>query len=142
MWKSILFVFLFSILSVAQNLKSIEISPILEKPTSGSIDMMSDGETLHVSKKPVLSLKDFTHADVNITEGQVTLNLSLTPSAGERIKSFTSKNVGKRLAFIVNGKLLKAPKVRDPIDGKGISIDPIDRTEADQLADQINSQSP
>jgi len=125
-----------------QGLQSIDISPVFDKPTANSIDMATkeDGEILHVGKVPVLTLKDFTNGNVTVQEGVVSLNLGLTKSGGKRIREFTTDNVGKRLAFIINGTLIKAPRVRTPINGEGISINPIEKADADRLARLINSQ--
>lgn len=47
--------------------------------------------------------------------------ISMTRAAGERIKSWTGEHLGKKIAMVVDGKLLMAPTIQAPF-GSDFSI--------------------
>jgi preprotein translocase subunit SecD len=100
--------------------------------------LSSDGRIVHVTIQPMLTLSDFTDANVTLTEGQIVLNIGLTPSSSKRWIDFTAKNVGSTVAFIVDDKVLRIPRILDPSTGPGFLIGPFPKAEAEQLADSIN----
>lgn len=126
-----------------QGLQSVEIIQIFDLPNNNSVDMRVDGESgvFHVNKVPLLSLKDFSHAKVVDANGIVSLNLSLTKKAAQKIGEFTGAHLGERMAFVVNGKLLQAPRIRTRIDGRGLSMNPVNKSEAEDLARRINGKA-
>ena len=81
---------------------------------------------------------DFTHATVSLTEGQFVLNLDTAAASAQRVQTFTKNTIGKEMAFLVNGRLIRTPKIRDPIVGNGLLIGAFGRDEAQKLADAIN----
>jgi len=97
-----------------------------------------DGKLVPLTRTPLLTIGDFTDANVSLTEGQTALNVNMTSDAAKRIRTFTANNVGKQIAFLVNGRLLKIAKILDPITGKSFMLSPFVRDEAEKLADSIN----
>ena len=97
-----------------------------------------DGVIVHVTREPLLAFDDFTNANVTVTEGQVVLNIGLTPSSSKRWVDFTAKNVGSTVAFIVDDKVIRKPRIMDPNTGSGFLIGPFSRAEGQRLADSIN----
>jgi preprotein translocase subunit SecD len=97
-----------------------------------------DGGIVHVSREPLLTFDDFTSANVTITEGQIVLNIGLTPSSSKRWVDFTAKNVGSIVAFVVDDKVVRKPRIMDPNTGSGFLIGPFSRAEGQKLADSIN----
>lgn len=75
---------------------------------------------------------------MSLTEGQWVLNLEMTGDSAQRVQTFTKNNVGKEMAFLVNGRLIRTPKIRDPIVGNGFLIGAFSRDEAQKLSDAIN----
>jgi preprotein translocase subunit SecD len=136
--KHLFFAMAFFILvaATAFGQSSIFINRVFQKASSNTVDMKAsdDNETFHVSKRPLLVIQDFSDAEPSVDEGSPALNLELTPVGAQKIREFTSKNVGKRLAFIVDGKLIRAPVIRDVITGPGLSIDPVGKDEALRLS--------
>ena len=96
---------------------------------------------IFLTGKPLLTINDFTDANVSVTEGQVVLNVAMTAESAKSIQAFSSSNVGRTLAFIVNGRVINTPKILDPITGKGFLIGPLERNEAQELADSINHKA-
>lgn len=99
-----------------------------------------DGKVLHLEATPLLSMADFTGANVTLTEGQIVLNLNLGPAGGLRIRQFSKDHVGTTMAFIEDGEVLRTARIMDPILGDGILLGPLDRAKADALADAINQR--
>jgi preprotein translocase subunit SecD len=58
----------------------------------------------------LLTVKDFTRANVTFTEGQIVLNVSLTDRSSERMRMFTEKHVGDQLAYFVDGRIIRVSK--------------------------------
>lgn len=100
-----------------------------------------DGGIVHVERPALLSTADFTGANVTLTEGQIVLNIDLTPEAGRRIQAYSSEHVGVRLAFILDGRALKVVRILDPIHGDGILMGPFVSERADALAALINDKA-
>ena len=110
-----------------------------ERPNRSARQIRSDeGKRIYLTEKPLLTNNDFTHATVTLTEGQFVLNLDMTSDNAQRVQTFTKNNVGKEMAFVVNRRVIRTPKIRDPILGNGFLIGAFDRDEAQRLADAIN----
>jgi preprotein translocase subunit SecD len=48
--------------------------------------------------------------------------VELTPAGGEKLLRFTSKNVGRRMAIVVDGAVMSAPRIISPISGGHLQI--------------------
>ena len=123
----------------APNCQTIEVSIVAERPDRSARQIVAgDGKRTYLPAKPLLTNNDFTHATVTLTEGQFVLNLDMTPGGAQSIQSFTNNNVGKQMAFVVNGRLIRTPKIRDPIVGNGFLIGAFSRDQAQKLANAVN----
>lgn len=123
----------------APNCQTIEVSIVAVRPDRSMRQIVADeGKRIYLTAKPLLTNNDFTHANVTLTEGQFVLNLDMTAESAKRVKMFTESNVGKEMAFLVNGRVIRTPKIRDPIVGNGFLIGAFGRDEAQKLADTIN----
>jgi preprotein translocase subunit SecD len=121
------------------NCQTIEVSIVAERPDrSARRSATNAGKRIYLTSKPLLTNSDFTHANVSLTEGQFVLNLDMTAESAQRVQRFTENNVGKAMAFLVNGRVVRTPRVRDPIVGNGFLIGSFERDEAQKLADAIN----
>ena len=118
----------------------IEVSVLADTPTqAGRTFSSSRGTSVRVTPTPLATMNDFTNATVSLTDGQIVLNVTLNPPAAQRVQAFTSRNVGKHLAFVVNQRVIQTPKILDPITGDGFLIAPFERDEAERLAASINA---
>ena len=118
---------------------TMEISIVADKSGDSTRSISSgDGRLVSLTKTPLLTIGDFTNANVSLTEGQIVLDVSMTTDGAKRIQTFSTNNVGKQIAFVVNGRLLKMARILDPITGKGLMFSPFVREEAERLADSIN----
>ena len=118
----------------------IEVSVLADTPTQAGRTFSShQGAPVRVTATPLATMNDFTNATASLTDGQIVLNVTLNPAAAQRVQAFTSRNVGKHLAFIVNRRVIQTPKILDPITGNGFLIAPFERDEAERLAASINA---
>lgn len=119
---------------------TMEVSVLQETPAQAGRTFSSvEGTPVRVTATPLATMADFTKATVSLTDGQVVLNVTLNPTATGRVQAFSSRNVGKHLAFIVNRRVIQTPKILDPITGNGFIIAPFERDEAERLAASINA---
>ena len=81
--------------------------------------LFEDGTAAIVSKRIVLSGDNLTDAkprmDNQSNETVVTFNLDRV--GAKKFAKATSSNVGKKLAIILDGKIISAPSIREPIIG-------------------------
>ena len=117
----------------------MEVSIVADNPKDASRHIASNGgKLISLTEKPLLTIHDFTTANVSLTESQIVLNVTMTPDSAKRVQTFTASHIGKRIAFLVNGRIINTPKIQDPITGNGFLIGPFREDEARTLADSIN----
>jgi len=125
----------------AQPCPTMEVSIVADKPEVSTRRLNTvDGRIISLNQKPLLTIGDFTNANVSLTEGQIVLNVKTTTDGARRIQTFTEKNVGRQIAFAVNGRLIKLAKILDPITGTSFMLSPFARDEAEKLAASINNK--
>ncbi len=90
------------------------------------LKLKSEDEEFCINKNPIVTENDFDSVKIakdTADHGvQVTLHIKLKGSAIEEFKYATSKLIGKRLAIIVNDKVIAAPVLRDPIESGEIAV--------------------
>ncbi len=101
-----------------------------------------DGQSVHLAAQPIAVTADLTHAYVNLTEGKVALNVTLSPAAAHRMRDYTAAHVGRGIAYIVDDHAVQVMRVRDPVLASGILIGGISKAEADRVAAGINARLP
>ncbi len=99
------------------------------------------GKVLHLEAAPLVTIADFTGANVSLTENQIVLNISLDRDGGGRLRQFSKDHVGTTIAFIVDGDVIKAARILDPIQFDGFLVGPLERPKAEALADAINKSA-
>ena len=118
---------------------AIEVSVVADAPTDSTRSVpMTDGGTIFLTRTPLVTSADVTGAHVSLTEGQYVLNVDVTAEGAKRVQRFSERNVGRTLAFLVDGRVLRTPRIRDPITSNGFLIGAFERAEAERLADAIN----
>jgi|GEM_PF-6590427 len=78
-----------------------------------------NSDTLCLNQNPIITVKDIDTCivdsiDIERKEGY-SLNIKLKDNAAVMFKEYTAKNVGKRLAFVIDSKVVMAPVLRYPI---------------------------
>jgi preprotein translocase subunit SecD len=117
----------------------IEVSVVADMPSdSGRSVALSDGKRVLLTGAPLLTSIDVAGAHASLTEGQYVLNLDMTAGAALRVQAFTEQHVGRTMAFLVDGRIIRTPTIKDPITGNGFLIGPFARAEAERLANALN----
>jgi preprotein translocase subunit SecD len=78
---------------------------------------------VEVDSTPMLSARDFESAgEIIWVEGRPGFEVALTDTGSAKLAELSKENVGRSLAFIVGGKLLMTPTIRDPILADGFLL--------------------
>lgn len=97
-------------------------------------------ETVQVEIKPVLSDQHVAKAWVH-EQSPVGLLIEMTPEGRQLLFDLTREQLGRRLAFLAQGRLIMAPVVREPItSGQVILSGGIDRDWAERFVASLEGQ--
>ncbi|MBN1854048.1 MAG: DUF1559 domain-containing protein, partial [Pirellulales bacterium] len=92
-------------------------------------------ETVYLHKDPVLTGQHVTSAQVvNIDSNQPAVVVTFTEEGQQILKKVTTDHQGKRLAVLVDGKIVTAPTIRATISKVALITGNFDRAEAERIA--------
>ncbi len=77
-----------------------------------------DNESILISNTPSLTGEAIADAKVDFDSdgfGQPKISLTLSPIGSKKFSELTQKHVGERLAIVLDGEVLSAPNIREPI---------------------------
>jgi preprotein translocase subunit SecD len=86
-----------------------------EGDSAASEELPHGGEKLRVLKDVVLDERGIESAARQADGRNYSVSLKMTAEGAERLKEATSKNIGRRLAVVFDGKVLTAPMIRSMI---------------------------
>ncbi len=94
-----------------------------------------------VSKFAEVGGKDLRSARADMSQGsfKTVVNFVLTNEGGDKFYELTSKNVGKRLAIVLDGVVIMAPNINVAIRSGGYIEGDMTPDQAKQLANLLNS---
>ena len=119
----------------------VEFRLAYNQPKQGATLMVVPGieKKVYVDPYPVLTRMDVASATVVEDPVGVGLEFIFTPVGSARLYEVTSKNVGNRLALFINGKLVAAPIIREPITaGRAVMFGKLDRKELERIAKALS----
>jgi preprotein translocase subunit SecD len=96
-----------------------------------------------VKKGSVLDASDVAEAkaDKELVSGNDCVRVTLTEQGKERFAKLTEGSVGKRLAIVVDGKILSAPVIQERIAvGAMVLTGGLSAKEASELAEKFNGK--
>ena len=100
------------------------------------------GEVLQVQKSPLLdstAIRSVSVSQDKIT-GRPTINVEFSPEGRDLFAAITRDNLNKRLAIILDGRVLSAPVIRSEISGgKAVIAGDFTMDQAQELAAKINN---
>ena len=104
----------------------------------GTDELISDsGENLKISKRIVMSGDNLVDAQPSIQnqKNEPTVSFTLDRLGAQKFGRATTDNVGKRLAIVLDGKVISAPNINEPItSGNGVISGNFSFQEATDLA--------
>ena len=75
------------------------------------------GETLVISRKAVVTGEHLTDASAAFQDGQAVVSFKFDSLGAKKFGEATSKNVGERLAIVLDNEVISAPNINSPITG-------------------------
>jgi|SRR5208282_1350144 len=132
----------------------IQFRLVLGNPTADSeqltvvqaSDVTRQPEVLDIQKKVLIDRSDVKSAMVIVNDGtygegrgDVMISIKFTDAGTKRFAEVTRKNIRRRLAIIVDGRLYMAPHINSEIPGGEVQISgAFTKEEAENLAAKIN----
>ena len=111
---------------------------VSENSEFGVDELISEvGEPLKISKRIVMSGENLIDAQPSIQnqQNEPTVSFTLDRIGSQKFGRTTTDNVGKRLAIVLDGKIISAPNINEPItSGKGVISGSFTFQEATDLA--------
>jgi len=119
---------------------AIEVSAVADVQSDSTRPVaLNDGTKIPLTRTPLVTSVDITDANASLTEGQWVLNVNVTDAAAKRVQDFSKQNVGRTMAFLIDGKVHSTPRILDPITGKGFLIGGFEQADAERLATAISN---
>ena len=103
----------------------VEIVPVQSLPSKDTRVISGGGRHINVRETPLVDERHVVGAYVNVTEGQIVLNVNLDS-----------------VAFLYEGHLVRTARILDPLRSGSFLIGPLNKNEADRLAAAINDSVP
>lgn len=119
----------------------IEIRLVAREPAKGTpVAVLGEKRTLEVEPETLLGPSDFVAVGkVEWVEGKPGFNVRLTPEGARKCEQLSTRNIGRTLAIIVDGKVLMAPKILDPVRAEGFLLTVNTEPEARDLAAKVRA---
>jgi preprotein translocase subunit SecD len=114
------------------------------QPAKGLTEAIVEGTTrkVYLHKEAALTNKDVAMAQATTRDGDsAVIDVRLTEDGAKKLAKLTANHVGQPLAIMLDGKVLAAPVVRDPITGgKALITGNFTKEEAARIAGAINTR--
>ena len=85
--------------------------------SSSRIISGENGEQLVISRKPVVTGEHLVDASAAFENGQPVVSFKFDSFGSKKFGEATSKNVGERLAIVLDNEVISAPNINSPITG-------------------------
>jgi preprotein translocase subunit SecD len=115
--------------------------------TTGAVDRSEDhvaacsedGTTKYLLGPAILEGTDIVDASAGTqpTTGEWVVLLDFNPTGQETWATYTAANVGKNVAFTLDGRVVSAPTIQGAINGQTTITGQFDQTSSEQLANQL-----
>jgi preprotein translocase subunit SecD len=109
------------------------------EPSAETVEMPigETAETIHVQKSAALKNVDIASAMESPSSLDKTfydVQIAFTPAGAKKMEALSGANIGKRLAVLVDGKVLSAPTLRDKISSRAVITGRLSAEEARRIA--------
>jgi preprotein translocase subunit SecD len=110
-------------------------------PAAGLKQAQVEGDNrkvVYLHTEPVLTRDDIAAARVIMdNNNRPAIDVGFTKAGQEKMGKATGENIGKRLAIVVNGKVISAPTIRSKITDRAQVTGVFSKGEAEKLAQGI-----
>ncbi|ANN79694.1 SecDF P1 head subdomain-containing protein [Bordetella flabilis] len=99
--------------------------------------------SVYVQRQPVLTRADLTEAAALVDrQGKNFVGLRFTPEGARKLADVSTQNVGKLLVLVVNGQLVAAPRIAEPLN-RGVLAFGVDTAQtANEIAARVRGDAP
>ncbi|MCA8909555.1 MAG: hypothetical protein KDA64_16940 [Rhodospirillaceae bacterium] len=101
-------------------------------PQEGYVSRPQPGGALglvYIDPRPLMTTEHVERAEITDQLGPPSIHVLLTEAGGARLAEITSAHIGEMLAIVVDGTVVSAPRVMEPILGGSAMITGLDNTE-------------
>ncbi|MGF1641779.1 MAG: protein translocase subunit SecD [Rhodospirillales bacterium] len=104
-------------------------------PSADEIDVQGRPRQYLVQRRVMVSGENLVDAQPTFQQGEPVVSFRFDTLGGRRFGDATSKNVGRLMAIVLDGKVISAPRIREPIlGGSGVITGRFSVPEANDLA--------
>ena len=111
------------------------------KETKNNIKIIYASDTLYLEQRPEITVGDIDsfNTGTQIMDGNkiYALNISLKDLAKIKLKEITEKNIGKRLALVIDKEVVMAAIIRDPITSGRLTVSGAKANEINSWAEKL-----
>jgi preprotein translocase subunit SecD len=98
--------------------------------------------SVYVQRQPVLTRADLSEAAALVDrQGKNFVGLRFTPEGARKLADLSTQNVGKLLVLVVNGQLVAAPRIAEPLN-RGVLAFGVDTAQtANEIAARVRGDA-
>lgn len=136
--------------TIAEETSILEFRFVYDEPGDNRITYLSDEvyRKFYIDNNALLDVDDislakmieYKEADNEVTPTVYQIQLDFTEEGKKKLATITKNNIGKKLGILIDGKLVVAPVITQPIS-KGIILihTYISKSEAEDIVNRINN---
>lgn len=116
-----------------------------DQETMSFNDVMGSAPQVYLLlRAPVVASNDFRSAEpiIDSNTGQREVQFELTDGAGDRFYNYTSNNIGKSMAVVLNGSIRMVAVIKSPIRDSGVIQGNFTRVEVAELSKMLRMGGP
>ena len=110
-------------------------------PASGLREVRVSGasRSIYLHDEAVVTNADIEGSSVVATDNPSRFNIGVrfNPAGAEKMRRATTAHVGRPIAILIDGEVVMAPVIRDPIDGAALITGDYTRAEAERIVNGI-----
>jgi hypothetical protein len=114
-----------------------------EKPAAGLREAKVSGtdRLVYVHAEAIVTNSDISRARIIQVDhsSRYSVGVEFSPSGTEKIRAATAGHIGKPVAILLDGQVIMAPTVRDPIAESAVISGDLSKTEAEKIAKGITA---
>jgi hypothetical protein len=110
-----------------------------DRPADGLRPATIAGRTIYLHPEPVVTNEDIVDAQLVPGEGPSPFSISVTfsPAGSEKMARASKGHVGRPVAILIDGVVVMAPVLRDPVMTSALVTGPFTKAEAERVVQGI-----
>jgi hypothetical protein len=104
-------------------------------------DRTPNSSPLSVDSRPMLGAASVAHAQVTTDSGEAVVVIQLTEAGGRQMYRSTNANINRRMAVVVNGVVVVAPVITEPVQDEIQISGNLTEAQARAIASRLNREA-